>query len=388
MYLLPIVAYEYAVQYTFSGWKKEKHVKKSLIAALIPVAGLAAMANAQAPTPTTIENGWVQYQTNFGIMQIRFAVDGDGRNAQASNPIAASLTTLTPGPGATSVGLTLQARFQITGTNTRIPSSVINGRNFGLGRVSFSNTTTYNSISHNDAIPNGRTDRGQTTVAQSDTFGGTTLNYGLFGATREFRNAIGAFGGSRGNSSNWNAGQGNAVAGQNIFPDNVSVVGGASGVNTTVAASLAGSSRVRVNNGFQSASGTTISAFDAQLTGIAALAPFLNDGLGFQTGFSNWENFYRVVFVPRANTSDLPRDVTVSFNGNVQYLAGYSDPTGQGTSSAGIAYAFLANAGLYGASQNPSTPIDGLASVTFQVPTPGAAALLGLGGLAAFRRRR
>lgn len=378
MYLLPIVAYEYAVQYTFSGWKKEKHVKKSLIAALIPVAGLAVMANAQAPTPTTIENGWVQYQTNFGIMQIRFAIDGDGRNAQASNPINASLTTFAPGPQATSVGLTLQARFQITGTNTRIPTAVINGRNFGLGRSSFSNTTTYNAITHNDAIPGGRTNRGQTTLAVDNTASGTTLNYGLFGAAAEFRGQIGAYGTARTNVHNWNAASGNAVAGQGIFPGNPQA--------STVTANLAGNSRIRTNNGFQNLTGTTISGFDAQLNNAAGLAPDLNLTPGFGTAFSNWENFYRVVFVPRANTGDGIRNITVSYNGNLQYIAGYSSPSE--TTSALIAYAFLANGGLYGGATNPSTPVDGLASVTFQVPTPGAAALLGLGGLVAFRRRR
>jgi uncharacterized protein (TIGR03382 family) len=92
---------------------------------------------------------------------------------------------------------------------------------------------------------------------------------------------------------------------------------------------------------------------------------------------SPWENIYRFMFVPRTNNSDPKRDVTITAGFRLDWAASIGDVSGAGEGP------FFKVQNL---NDRVTTMIIG--SVTFQVPTPGALALLGLGGLAVARRRR
>lgn len=359
-------------------------MKKNVIAALLPVVGLAAMAAAQTDAPVRT------YTNSYGTMEIRWAVDGDGRNAQAANPLDASLVNLLPAPalvpGAQSfaVGLTLQARVMTNARNTTIPTTVARQGNYGIGRISFGTSNSYNRIIHNDSVASGALSRGQTTVGNTsgpistDPTDGTPNDsaFALFGATSQFRAFTGGYGAGAVNNNNWNDANGNAVANQAVragfTPDQS--LGGYVGISGN--AILNGSSRSRLANGFQATDRSNIAAFDA---GVATTLPG-NQNTNFvsiATGvFSPWVNVYRTVFQPRANAgTDIARNVTVTFNGNVQYIS---------------AAAFSAAAGntLLRVDSFLGTATDAVAVATFTVPTPAAAALLGLGGLMAARRRR
>jgi hypothetical protein len=360
-------------------------VKKNVIAALLPVAGLAVMASAQTSAPVR------SYTNAFGTMEIRWAVDGDGRNAEAANPLAASLVnlfpaaTLVPGAQSSAVGLTLQARIATTAANSTIPSTVTGQGNYGIGRVSFGTSNSYNRIKHNDSVSNAYTgglSRGQTTLGDVGTGSITSLptdGYALFGATSQFRSFIGGYGSSRTNTNNWNSANGNAVANQNIRSGNAQT----SGSGITNNANLNGSSRARLANGFQEQAGqngqtgTTLAAFDASVnTNISGDVASNFTDLGNNGAFSPWVNIYRVVFNPRPNAgTDLARNVTVTFNGNVQYISA-------------VSYNPDINATLLRVDSFLGTATDAVATATFTVPTPATAALLGLGGLMAARRRR
>ena len=315
-------------------------MNKSVLAGMIAVAGLAAAANAQ----TTIE--------------VRLVVDG-----QAGAPTG--IPSYLPGATATAVGLTLQARVR-TATAT----------NFGITGVSSTNSSTLNRFSHNDASSNGWTgglQRGS--VSATDTVG--TALFGGFNPYRQFIGSTITFT----NNNNWNAPNGNAVAGQNRFPGATSSSSG-TGVN----ASLPGT---RTANGFQSQDANNRTQIQAIFLSVNTSVPDGDPnnpgtvpGAGAPTAvaageFSAWANLYRLVFVPAPNAgTELPgRSVTVSFSGVINF---------------GSAFAFNDTAGSWlltstaGLTVSANSPV----SATFTVPTPGAAALLGLGGLAAFRRRR
>jgi MYXO-CTERM domain-containing protein len=315
-------------------------VNKSVLAGMIAVAGLAAAANAQ----TTIE--------------VRLVVDG-------AEGTPAGIPTYLPGSTATAVGLTLQARVR-TAT----------AANFGITGVSSTNSSTLNRFSHNDARSNGWTgglQRGS--VSASDAVGTA-----LFGGFNPYRQFIGSSINAT-NANNWNAPNGNAVAGQNRFPGATSTSTG-TGVN----ASLPGT---RTANGFQSQDANNRTQIQALFLSVNTSIPDGNPGepgtvpgAGAPTQvaageFSAWTNLYRLVFVPAPNDgTELPdRQVTVSFSGVLNF---------------GSAFAFNETTGSWlltstaGRTITAADPV----SATFTVPTPGAAALLGLGGLAAFRRRR
>ncbi len=358
-------------------------MKKNVIAALLPVVGLAAIAAAQTNAPTAT------YTNAYGTLELRWAVDGSGRNAEAANPLDASLVNLLPAatlaPGATSsaVGLTLQARIATTTRNTTIPTTVARQGNYGIGRVSFGTSNSYNRIVHNDSVAAASLSRGQTTVG--DTSGPISTDaadgspndsaWALFGATSQFRFFTGGHGGSATNANNWNSANGNAVANQAVrsgfIPDQPGSYAGI-GVNAV----LSGSNRARIANGFQAADRSSIAAFDASVP-TAISGNVSSSFVSLATGvFSPWVNIYRVTFQPRENAgTDSARNVTVTFNGNVQYISAASF-------SSGIGQTLLRIDSFLG------TATDAVAVATFTVPTPATAALLGLGGLMAARRRR
>lgn len=358
-------------------------MKKNVIAALLPVAGLAMVASAQV-AQVSVENGWVSYtKAGIGTLEVRWAIDGDSRNAQASNPInfAGGIPSFLPGAGATAVGLTLQARFTALGANPTIPPAVTGQGNYGIARVSFGTTNSYNRISHNDAVSNGWTgalSRGQTAIGTGGTV--ATDGYDLYGATSQFRNFIGAYGAGRANLANWNAANGNPVSGQNVVPGNTQAGAGAWTLPGITGSPAGITTRARVGNGIQAqnaAGRTEIVGFDASISTSIAGDATGQFGTGLANGeASQWVNIYRVVFNPRPNAgTDETRNVTVTGNANFLYISAVSFNPVSGST-------------LLRADTFLGTGQDAIAPVTFQVPTPAGAALLGLGGLAALRRRR
>jgi MYXO-CTERM domain-containing protein len=292
-------------------------VNKTVLAALLAVAGSATAAQAQ-----------------FAI-EARLVVDGS-----ADAPSTPGIQSFLPGPQATRVGLTLQARIIQNAATT-----VASAGNYGIGGVLNPAATNTARFTHNDTTFSGGTyqpfSRGRT---------GTVL--GLDGLP-----VAGAFGAEGGRD--FRAGAINTAASDVNGPQNNGA--GANGANAASA------------NGFFPAAG-------GQLNFIQAVVPSLSDGLGtsplFAVGqFSPWYNLYRVYFEPKPNASDPVRDVTVSFFGRFLGVTRFiGSPVPQYT---------LGNAsGITGGL------LETTVSATFQVPTPGAAALLGLGGLIAGRRRR
>jgi hypothetical protein len=334
-------------------------VKKTVLVALVAAAGLAASVNAQAPNPQ---------------FQLRFVVDGTpgspfqgGSNffpaATASNPIV------------TAVGLTLQGRVTTTGTTA----------NWGMSRFGFINNVSgagQSWITHSDVLTN----QTNATWSAGDV------------ATSAFRRGV--------------TGDPGAPVPRrglfNLFRNNVPSV-------QNIESGNPGTSFI--NNGFMqrgSVSGTTWvpgsgAGTGGGLVGIDGIVPILQNlnelrpwvdpsvelpdgtfgtsdpgtGLGRRgatatdTITSPWENLYRFLFIPRTNDSDPLRSVTITGAFRLDYANAIGDVSGAG--------------------EGPFTKVGDLqnrvtsmvqASVTFLVPTPGALALLGLGGLVTARRRR
>jgi len=272
-------------------------------------------------------------------IEARLVVDGS-----ADAPTGAGIDTFLPGAQATRVGLTLQARLRQNATSTT--SGV---GNYGIGGVTNPAASNLAKFTHNDTTFSGGTyqpfGRGRV---------GTTIGFdGLAQA--------GAFGAESGRD--FRAGAITAISG-----------GGTADVN-----SLRGNDPQATGTNADSANGF-FPATGAELRFIQATVPSVGSGLGtsplFAVGtFSPWYNLYRVYFDPKPNTSDPVRNVTVSFFGRFLGVTRFvSSPVAQYT---------LGNpSGLTGGL------LDTTVTATFQVPTPGAAALLGLGGLLAARRRR
>lgn len=327
-YLPPIVASRVHV-YTRRGRKKEIHVNKTVLAALVSAAGLATSAYAQ--------NGTY-------VIEVRLVVDGS-----ADAPTGSGIQSFLPGPQATRVGLTLQARVRQTATGSNTGSG-----NYGIaGVVALPGTGNAARLTHNDSTFSGGSylalRRGQsgTVVSTADNspiagfFGGENNPNDLAsGAARNFRGQ----GVADGTTPDVNSETGNAA--------------GATGANSASA------------NGFFNNSASGIAGLASTISAIQPANPTL-----YANGVdSPWYNLYRAYFDPQANTSDPVRNVTVTFSGRVlAVVRTTASPTG-GRS--------LTTGGANGAQNDLG------ASATFQVPTPGAMALLGLGGLAAARRRR
>lgn len=292
-------------------------MNKTVLAALLAVAGSATAAQAQ-----------------FAI-EARLVVDGS-----ADAPNTPGIQSFLPGPQATRVGLTVQARIIQNAATT-----VAGAGNYGIGGVLNPAATNPARFTHNDTTFSGGTYQPFSRARTGTALGADGLAVaGAFGAEggRDFR--LGAI---------------NTAASDVNGPQNNGA--GANGANAASA------------NGFFPANG-------AELRFVQAVVPSLGSSLGttplFAVGqFSPWFNLCRIYFEPKANASDPVRDVTVSFFGRFQGVSRFvGSPVAQYT---------IGNAsGLTGAS------LDTTVTATFQVPTPGAAALLGLGGLIAARRRR
>lgn len=300
-------------------------MNKTVLAALVSAAGLATSAYAQ--------NGTY-------LIEVRLVVDGS-----VDAPSGAGITSFLPGPQATRVGLTLQARV----TQTAAGSNVGSG-NYGIAGIVAIASSNQARFNHNDSAFSGGAylalKRGQTNSAAA---GGDGLpQAGFFGLANNVADLAGPA------VRNF---RGQLAAAANVNTEN----GNGAGATGTNAAS---------GNGFSSTSASGLSGLSSTIAAIQSADPTLY-GLNQPTG---WYNLYRTYFDPQPNSSDPVRNVTVTFTGRVLAAVRMTDSPIGGRS--------VTTGGGNGA-QN-----DGGAQATFQVPTPGAMALLGLGGLAAARRRR
>ena len=272
------------------------------------------------------------------VWDIRFDVDTSG-------PFAA-------GPNATAVGITLRARVGI------VPGTYVTG-NFGVSNVGGSagaggaftnaNSTNFNMtfIDPNGNSPNqGSIGRGA--VGAVDGMGNVILDSGgapMAGLYPTFRGSFGSTGGDNTNASN------------GVF--------GTNALGNAVASGIVGSRAAFNNNPGNISPGAPGGALGA--------ATFDGNGFGVANLVGGYADVYRFIYLPKPDfTTAFDREITVNVrNINVRYLAA-NNGTDLFTASASTTRLFTVQ---------PLT-------FRFQVPTPGAAALLGLGGLCAARRRR
>ncbi|CAN5812972.1 hypothetical protein BH11PLA1_BH11PLA1_16920 [soil metagenome] len=304
-------------------------MRKTVLMALLCVAGLSSSALAQ--TPYTFES--------------RLVLDNDPMLAALG--IDYGSRALLPGLS-TGVGITLIARVSSTGTTA----------NYGIAAAGGGGTTAApNSIfTHTDGAANGdpaaNFQRGF--IASTGTNVGL-LNYtglgvaaGLGTQAVNFRSLIG---------SSADTASGNS--GTQTAPTNNPYSTGANNANGYILAALSDS----------------INAMTAQRASVANVDgtnPYRNFGaagndadLVAAGNQSAWYGLYHLIFVPSAGTGQ----VTVNYAG---YLRA-------GTTANLLGGNWILATSSLGASN---------ASVTFLVPTPGAAGLMGMAGLLATRRRR
>jgi len=356
-------------------------VKNTVLMSLLSVAGLAASANAQ-------------YSFESALV-----LDNDPRLAAIG--VNYGTNALLPGPGATAVGITLLVRVTSTGTAPNLGLGAYQGG----GSSSAPNSIFY----HNDSVSN-QTSALWTSAANALSRGligatGTNrglLNYGTGPNAVNFRNLIGSANPNRNTASTngtVNAGSNNNQPTNNGFNNYASAGANGNNANGWVGVPLTGdfdgTRPANAANSYPSAPG---SAAILSVTASRAPISYATDGDGNPlpafTDFSGngnsnpnliagqdqdstvdgvqsvWYGVYHLVFTPRTNVGDLDRQVTVF--------------------SSGFGLAAI-NANVTGGTFTPSFTAQGVAtsaSITFQVPTPGAMALLGLGGLVAGRRRR
>lgn len=298
---------------------------KNVLLSLTAVAGLASAALAQ--------------NAQFDL---RIVLDND-----PASPFFGTSEARLPGFDAsgvwtTAVGLTIQARVRTTGTFA----------NYGIVRWTNSAASGSTRISHNDATSN------QTSSQWSNI--NNVWQRGLTGQDAETRGVFNPF-------------RNTVTSLQNIESGNGTFA-------TAPAVSGTSSTHGNLQNGFIMSTHPTAPGTSQIVAADAALAAQPVAPTNFAAGATSttivtspWVNIYRMIFVPRTNDgTDLARQVTVTARGRLQYGATFGTVSGL----------FITNP----VTTTPTT--QSVASVTFLVPTPGAAALLGLGGLAVARRRR
>jgi len=356
-----------------------------LIVGMIAVAGLAGMANAQS---IQLSNGhWSTTDSAGNVVEIALIADGilnlaPGAAAAAAAALAgasefnAAASAITAGD-IRKVGITLLVR------NRRAA-----GNNFGTAGIGNASATTSPTVaarpsffSHNDTVGSwtGSLQRGSVSAGDDNNIG--TTRFGAVGRNRSSvwysplagETDIASAPGVGGNA--WNSPTGNPVAGFGSFPGNVSVAASAS---TNAAINLASLSTGRIAGGFIDQSGaggtTQIRGFDASVGATSASLLVGGGSLNSLQEFSGWNVLYRAWFVPRDNPVGLDerRQVTITAGGRPLFASTASPANVNFTKAAAL---------------NSNSAI-AVGSVSFFVPTPGAAALLGLGGVVAFRRRR
>lgn len=162
------------------------------------------------------------------------------------------------------------------------------------------------------------------------------------------------------------------------------------GVNVGAAGNAAGSgafpSTTNNQNGGLDSGNTRIYGFDAYVgaTRTGTLDPDTGESINpwgvngsatagsVASGFSPWANIYRFVVLP--TNSNSQRVITLNANAQLNGTLGAQE-TSPGSNSWALQLA-------------PGVTRTAQYSFNYGIPTPGAAALLGLGGLAAARRRR
>lgn len=377
---IPVVVAVFATSFNHIGRKKEKHVKNTVLMSLLSVAGLAASANAQYS------------------FQGALVLDNDPRLAAIG--VNYGTASLLPGPGATAVGITLLVRVTSEGTTPNLGLAAFQGG----GSSSAPNSIFY----HNDSVSD-QTTALWTSAANALSRGvisGTGSNRGLLSygsgpAAVNFRNFVGLANPNRntpGTNGTINALTNNNQPTNNGF-NNYNGAGSNAGnhngwVGVPTFGEFDGTRPATAANSYPSAPGSAAilsvtasrspvtPALDGDDNPLPSFTNFAGGGLANAIAGSDqdaddagvqsvWYGVYHFVFTPRTNLGDLDRTVTVFGSG----------------------FALAArDAGFAGGTWIPvPTPTNiavVISPITFQVPTPGAMALLGLGGLVAGRRRR
>ncbi len=269
-------------------------------------------------------------------LDMQIVLDSDPGSPFFGNALAAL-----PGASSSLVGLTLQARVTTTGTFA----------NFGISNFTNSSSLGASFIRHNDSVSN-QTSSQWSNIADVWRRGLTGEDDQTRGVFKAYRNTV--------------------FAGENIESGN----GSYPGPSTTSPFTFGFLRNGFIQTGIPGDSGAQIRAIDALL--VPSPVPYTNYAAGATSTtvtVSPWDNIYRFLFAPRTNSGDSERQVTVSAGGRLRWGSGQGNFAGlnfvTANSVRGIRAFFTS------------------ASVTFTVPTPGAAAaLLGLAGLAVARRRR
>jgi MYXO-CTERM domain-containing protein len=267
----------------------------------------------------------------------------DMRIVLDSNPespfFGTSLAAL-PGVGTTLVGLTLQARVTTTGTFA----------NYGI--VGFVNSAAVGAtfIRHNDSVSN------QTSALWSNI--ANVWRRGLTGQDAHTRGVFSPYRNSVTTAQNLESGNGTFTA-----------------PNTSSPFFFGNLPNGFIQTGIPGDSGAQIRAIDTAMA--PSPVPYTNYAAGATittVTISPWANMYRFLFSPRTNVGDRARQVTITADGRLRW--------------GGLQQVFN-GLNIVSPSTVGATPaFRTTASVTFTVPTPGAAAMLGLAGLAVTRRRR
>lgn len=316
-------------------------MNKTVVLGMLAVAGLAASATAQT-TPAQIE--------------LRIVVDG-----HADAPVGANITAFLPGPGATRVGLTVQARLLTFGA----PIGTLGpAHNYGIASFGSPSSSNLSRISHNDAVSNGYVD----SLRRANTGPGTVTR----GAMNPFRYFVT---GTAANNPETGNPAGAALPSTNT---NNGFINQAANLRTQIQAML--SARNMLDNW-----GSVDDGLGNPILPPNLVTNFPDFGVGTNAApaTSPFQSLYRFYFDPRPNTTDLPRNVTVTVSGRITGMLlivlneAVPGPSGLGTYGPILTQHIAVG-----------NPYDLTRDVTFQVPTPGAIALLGLGGLIAGRRRR
>ncbi|MBA4028552.1 MAG: hypothetical protein C0475_05375 [Planctomyces sp.] len=321
-----------------------------IVAGIIVAAGLAAPAMAQSTISASA--AW--------DVDVRILVDGD-----PSSPYTGSGVEILPGvtAGTFRVGLVLQARANVA-------AGIFNG---GIGRLQgiIPSAGSPVSFTHNVGA-------GSRLIAGDIGTGFNTSGLGVPGA-----------GGGTGFETA--AGGASGVTGSIFRQDPANINNLNIGV-TNAAGFIVGNPAI--------GTGSTLGQFTAfnPLTVPGNTDPIVNFGTaaGAGTSTSPFQSIFRFVF----ETTNLSlAEAQINFIGVLSRITGVSNGIGTLTSGgAPISAAAVAN-GTGTDSSNPFTNASvgaptssnnriGAASVVIAIPTPGAAALLGLGGLVAARRRR
>lgn len=314
-------------------------MNKSIVLAVLSAAGLASIASAQ--TGYTFE--------------YRIIADGD---AGAPSGVWGSLPLSN---SATSIGFWIQARVSQT-VNT----------NWGIVRATAPAAPNCDFITVTDgaAIASTVLNRGRTSSATSGTglHTGRGTGYTTGGLRSSAGNGIISQDTAAGNNGNNSGANTNAAQMPAAFPGVTNAENGAfdnAGRRIYGFDAYVGATRSGIDDG----DGNLVNPWNVNgAAGSLTAAPVPNGQ------FSPWANLYRFVVILDGATNNVQRTITLDsaaqLNGSVQ--AAETSP----------------GSGSYAMQVGPASQASAQYSFVWGVPTPGAAALMGMGMLAAGRRRR